>query len=208
MDKFKAYLKAKGLTDEQITAIVDGMKAEKIYLSSEENIDERYTKLKGQHADLEGQLATANTTIGDLKKANKDNETLQATITQHETTIETLKKDSAAKIRNITLDGAIKGALSGADEKYHGLLVKALDKDKIVVNEDGTIVGLDEQVKTVKETYSDLFKPVVKGKEPNNKSTGTPAEKNPWSKEHFNLTEQGKILKEDPELAKQLKASV
>ena len=29
---------------------------------------------------------------------------------------------------------------------------------------------------------------------------------NPWSKKHFNLTEQGRILRENPELAKKLKA--
>lgn len=46
----------------------------------------------------------------------------------------------------------------------------------------------------------------------NEKLRGTPPKSgagnnsagNPWSKEHFNLTEQGKILKENPELAKQL----
>jgi hypothetical protein len=31
---------------------------------------------------------------------------------------------------------------------------------------------------------------------------GSDFTKNPWSKDHFNLTEQGKILKENPELAK------
>lgn len=31
---------------------------------------------------------------------------------------------------------------------------------------------------------------------------GNPTTNNPWSKEHFNLTEQGKILRENPELAK------
>lgn len=34
---------------------------------------------------------------------------------------------------------------------------------------------------------------------------GTPT-KNPFSKEHFNLTEQGRIFKEDPDLYKKLKA--
>ena len=38
-------------------------------------------------------------------------------------------------------------------------------------------------------------------------SGGTPPSvKNPWSKEHLNYTEQGKILKENPTLATQLKA--
>jgi len=38
-------------------------------------------------------------------------------------------------------------------------------------------------------------------------SGGTPPSgKNPWSKEHFNLTEQGKIINSDPALATQLQA--
>lgn len=35
---------------------------------------------------------------------------------------------------------------------------------------------------------------------------GSITTKNPFSKEHFNLTEQGRLLKDDPELYKQLKA--
>lgn len=36
---------------------------------------------------------------------------------------------------------------------------------------------------------------------------GSGGQKNPWKKETYNLTEQGKILKEDPDLAKQLIAA-
>lgn len=36
--------------------------------------------------------------------------------------------------------------------------------------------------------------------------SSTPGVKNPWSKDTFNLTEQGRILREDPELAEKLKA--
>lgn len=35
---------------------------------------------------------------------------------------------------------------------------------------------------------------------------GDPITNNPWSKEHFNLTQQGKLLKENPELAKKYMA--
>ena len=36
---------------------------------------------------------------------------------------------------------------------------------------------------------------------------GTNSQANPWKKETFNLTEQGRILRENPELAKQLKVA-
>ena len=95
--EFKELLKAQSLTDEQINNITAKMKEEKIYTTSLENADERYTKLKGQKADLDEQIKTANATIEDLKKNNKDNEALQKTIQDHETTIENLKKESAQK---------------------------------------------------------------------------------------------------------------
>lgn len=49
----------------------------------------------------------------------------------------------------------------------------------------------------------------VRGKDPNNKTKKSQDQtKNPWSKENFNLTEQARLLREDPELAEQFKASV
>ena len=60
--EFKELLKAQSLTDEQINNITAKMKEEKIYTTSLENADERYTKLKGQKADLDEQIKAANTT--------------------------------------------------------------------------------------------------------------------------------------------------
>lgn len=204
---FKEFLQSLGYTDEQITAIIDGMKTNKIYLSKEENIDTRYEKLKGQKTDLETQLATANQTIENLKKDNKDNEALQTKVTEYETTIETLKTESANKIKQLTIATAIKGALVGADEKYHALLEKAFDTSKVVVNDDGTLTGFNEQVEVVKTQYADLFTATLGGNTPPAKTKSPYSDKNPWSKEHFNLTEQARILRENPQLAEQLKNS-
>lgn len=44
--EFKELLKAQNLTDEQINNITAKMKEKKIYTTSLENADERYTKLK------------------------------------------------------------------------------------------------------------------------------------------------------------------
>lgn len=43
---FKELLKAQGVSDDQIKAITKSMKENKIYTTSEENIDTRYAKLK------------------------------------------------------------------------------------------------------------------------------------------------------------------
>ena len=129
--KFKELLKAQSLTDEQINNITAKMKEEKIYTTSLENADERYTKLKGQKADLDEQIKAANTTITELKKNNKDNEALQQTIQDHEATIENLKKESAQKDFNYALDSALK------DNKCKNAkaLKALLDLDNIKFNE-------------------------------------------------------------------------
>ena len=199
-------LKAQGFSNEQIAAIIGGMKENKIYTSHEENIDVRYNKLKVERDDLKGKLETAEATIGDLKKNNTDNETLQATIKTHETTIATMKTDYDTKIRDMSIQSAIKSKLT--DTKYPDLLETKFDKNKLSVSEDGTVLGIDEQLATIKETYKDLFTPTVTGRQPNNTGGSGPVVKNPWSKENFNLTEQAKILREDPELAKQFKGTI
>lgn len=150
--EFKELLKAQSLTDEQINNITAKMKEEKIYTTSLENADERYTKLKSQKADLDEQIKTANTTITELKKNNKDNEALQRTIQDHEATIENLKKESAQKDFNYALDSALK------DNKCKNAkaLKALLDLDNIKFNE-GKLEGLEGQLNALKESDGYLF---------------------------------------------------
>lgn len=177
--KFEELLKAQGLTDEQIKAVMGAMKKEKIYTTTLENAEDRYNKLKGQKDDLEGQLKTSNETIKELKKNNADNEELQKTIKQHEETIKTLKTDSETKIRNLTLDSAINNALTKAKAKHSDLLASKFDRDKLVINEDGTVTGLDEQLKGFKETYKDMFEVTLGGSTPPNPDS-KPTGGNSW----------------------------
>lgn len=150
--KLSEILKAQGLTDEQISKITASMKENKIYETTLEKADERYTKLKGQKEDLEGQLKTANDTIADLKKNNADNETLQNTIKDHEATIATLQKEAETKDFNYALDAVLK------DNKCKNAkaLKALLNMEGIKLNE-GKFEGLEEQLKTLKESDSYLF---------------------------------------------------
>lgn len=150
-------LKKCGIDETKANEVLNAMKEANIYTTSLKNADEKYSKIKSEKEDLENQLKTSNDTIEDLKKNNKDNETLQQTIKQHETTIETLKKDSEAKIRSLTIDNAINNKLAKVDDKYKKLLQTQFERDKLTIKEDGSIDGLDEQFKTITETYSEWF---------------------------------------------------
>lgn len=143
MDRFKEFLKSLGYTDEQITAVVNGMKEQKIYLSNEENIDERYIKLKGKYETQKTELKTANDTITELKKNNPDVEGLQTKIKEYEKTIETMGKDAQQK----EFDLALENELIKLNVHSTKAARAELDMDKIKY-ENGQFTGLKEQTDT------------------------------------------------------------
>lgn len=145
------FLKELGLSEEQIKSVMteNGKDVEK----EKAKIIEANTKLE----DITSQLETANTTIKDLKKNNADNEALQNKVTEYENQIKTLKADYDAKVKNMTLNSAIEKALTNAKAKHSDLLLNKIDKEKLIVNADGTVTGIDEQLTGLKESYKDLF---------------------------------------------------
>lgn len=129
---------------------------------------------KEQYNGKVKELETANETIGDLKKNNADNEELQKTIKAHEETIKQLKADHEKEIKGMRIDAAINKVLSVNNAKHAELLAGKFDREKLIVSDDGTVSGLDEQVKGLKESYKDLFGPAVSGTTPSNPD-GKPA---------------------------------
>lgn len=161
------FLKGLGLTEEQIKSIM---------AENGKDIEAEKEKSKAATTELEDtktQLKTANSTITELKKNNGDNETLQKTIKDHEETIKTQKADYEAKVRNLTLDSAIEKALAGAKAKHSDLLSTKIDREKLLISEDGKVSGLDEQLKGLKETYKDLFEEKISGSTPANPEKGS-----------------------------------
>lgn len=189
-------LKVNGISDEVAKAVIDKMKEEKIYTTSLENADTRYTKLKEQKDAVDAELATANQTITDLKKASKGQEELQAKIKEHETTISNLKTEAQRTARTHTLKDAMKDK-GVVDPDY--LIYKHGGVDKFTFGEDGTLTGLDDVLKPYRESMPSQFKP---GYNPNVGGGGNIT--NPFAKETYNLTEQGKLFRENPEQARAL----
>jgi hypothetical protein len=148
------------------------------------------------------ELKTANATITTLKKENGDNEELQNKIKDYETEIGNLKTAAI----NATKQYALKEQLTKSgvlDPDY--LIYKAGGIDKFTFDKDNNPIGVDESIKAYREdkTMAHLFKQKA-GYEP---SKGGSPTKNPFAKETFNLTEQGKLLKENPAQAKEMAAA-
>lgn len=148
---FKEYLISVGLSEEQANKTVEGMPANKLYISSEENLDSRYTKLKEQKEQLESDLSNATKLVDDLKKTNKDTEDLQKKITDYESQVEQLQTEREAERK----DYAIKERLTKegvTDIDYIKYKLGDVEMDK-----DGNLVDLDSKLKELKGSNPKFF---------------------------------------------------
>ncbi|SDX89206.1 phage scaffolding protein [Tepidimicrobium xylanilyticum] len=204
------------MTLEQLLEMgLDEETAKKILKAYQESIKDQYVpiarfnEVNEEKKELKNQLEERNKQLKELKEKAEGNEELIARITELEELNKQTQKDYEEKIATLKKETAIE--LKLRDEKAKNIkAVKALlDLEKVSLDGEN-LIGLEEQLKGLKETDPYLFgEDKLSGREP--KPPGNPVgdeyKKNPWSKEHFNLTEQGRIYRENPELAAKLKAA-
>lgn len=165
---------------------------------------QKFDDLNEERKNYKEQVDELNKQLGSLQKQLKDNEGATQTIEQlkqqiadKETELAAIRKQNAIKLKALEA-----GPNDVADILPH------IKTDAVTVGEDGTITGLEEQLAKLKETKPYLFKETEPGGTGGSKGGGPKGgkepTKNPWAKETFNLTEQGRILREDPELARSL----
>ena len=152
----REILKNNGLDDSKIEAILNEMKEAKIYTSKNENIDERYSKLKAQKTDLEAQLKDRDNQLKDLSKNNKDNEELLKQIEQLQLSNKQTQSEYESKISKMEFDFALDKSLSSVKAKDNKLLRALLDMDNIKYQE-GKLEGLEKQIEAIKSTHGYLF---------------------------------------------------
>lgn len=147
-------LAEQGLEKEKIAAVFDGMKKNNIFTSSEENLDIRYGKLKGDFDNLTTQHGEATKLIEELKKGTKGNEELQGKVTAYETQIADLQE----QLKQTQIESAVKVALLGAkatDIDY--MTFKLKEKGELELAEDGSIKGIDDKISGLKTQYPNQF---------------------------------------------------
>ncbi len=126
--------------------------------------------------------------------------------------LERLKEQCAQLLQEkdkIEFDRKIEKALIKENVKKVQMVKALLDMDKLNIDETGCLYGLAEQLEALALEVPSLFyenevKKVQTGSFGSYLKTQQMGEKNPWSKEHFNLTKQSEIYKKNPSLAKRL----
>ena len=143
-------LKALGLSDEQIEKIVDDYG--KNYVSKSQ-FDQKNEEAK----HLKGEADTFKKEIEELKKTNKDNADLAAQIEKMKEDAKTREQTYKANTKKMQIDSLVDLELiknKAKNPKAVKALLVDLDKAEIV---DGSIKGLDEQFKKLKETDAYMF---------------------------------------------------
>lgn len=142
-------LKAKGVSDELIAAIQEDMKANSIYTASEENLDVRYGKLKGQYKDLEGKLTTMTTDYETLKKSSGDNAELLKQAGEKDATIAALEKQlKQTKIEAKAHTKLLAAGFKPEDLEY--LTFKLNANGEMELDDKEEIKGIDEKISALK----------------------------------------------------------
>lgn len=165
----------------------------------------RFDEVNEAKKQLDEQIKERDKQLTELKKSTGDTVELQKKIEELQTANKNAKTEYETKLKDVQFTNAIKLAVA-TDAQDVDLVAGLFDKSKLILGDDGKITGLDDQLKTLKESKAFLFK---QGKPPSynpNGGDGGNPNQNPFKKETFNLTEQGKLLKENPAQAKVLAA--
>lgn len=183
----KNNLIALGLTEEQAGEIMAiYAKDLKGYIPKK-----RFDEVNDSKKDLEKQIKDKNEQLKSLVEKVKSNEEAEMIIKKLQQDNEFAKKSYEAKIKDMTITSAIQSKL--VNVKYSDLLMDKFDKSVLVINEDRTVSGIDEQLTILKKQYNDLFIIDTKDKETNCQEKSPEGLKHPWSVEHFNLAVKIKV---------------
>ena len=154
-----------GLTEED---------AEKVAKASEEELKgfvpkSRFDEVNEAKKHAEESVKERDKQIEGLKESAGDAEKLKQQIEQLQQDNKAKDTNHALEIKKLKLDNAVDSALTAAKAKNVKAVRALLNLDKAELSDDGTVKGLDEQIKTLQTAEDSKFmfessgKPKMKG---------------------------------------------
>lgn len=203
MATINEILTARGLDETTVNSILNDLKENKLFFTSEENMDIRHGKLKAQYEGQGKQLEEALATIETLKKSTKGQEDAQKQIAEHEARekalLEELEKTKVLSEARFALKDA--GAM---DVDY--LLFKLQEKGELALDEHGKLKDWDDKLAGLKTQMPTQFesksgkKNIVENKLPGENGGGDAVTRESLLKMPY--AERMKVYTENPEAYK------
>jgi predicted nucleic acid-binding Zn-ribbon protein len=131
---------------------------DKIMALHGQDITNHQTKLTTAQTELDGlkaQLTEANTTIEGFKKLDVDG--IRKAADEWKNKAEQAQADASAQVAKLKFDHALDQALTGAKVKDVVSVRAHLKADALKLQDDGSILGLKEQLETIKTEKDFLF---------------------------------------------------
>ena len=160
----------------------------------------RFNEVNEEKKTLSATVTERDKQLEALKGTAGDTEAMKKQITELQAANKVAQAEADAKLKAYQMSAAIKLALTGSAYDVD-IVASLVDTSKLILSEDGKVTGLTDQIETLKKDKAFLFKEMKTPYQPNSGSNLT---HNPFSKDSFNLTEQGKLLRENPEQARSL----
>ena len=197
----KEQLLALGLTEELAKKAAEASQEElKGYIPKT-----RFDEVNEAKKQLETDIKDRDKQLKELGEKSKGNEELTKQIAELQEANKKTAGEYEGKIKQMQFDHTLDGALKAANVK-NVKAIKALLNLETIKLDGETLTGLNDQIEGLKKSDAYLFdevEPDGTGGSKGNGGKGKPGAKNPWAKDSFNLTEQGRLLRENPDLAKQ-----
>lgn len=117
----------------------------------------RFDEVNTEKKKLETTVAERDTQLETLKNSTGDVEAMKKQINDLQADNKTKDEAHAAEIKQLKIDAAVSAALTGAKAKNEKAVKALLELEKIELNEDGSIKGLEDQIKKLTESDDTKF---------------------------------------------------
>lgn len=144
------FLREQGLSDEQVNAIMTE------HGKTLNTLKDEVTSKTNELTTAKEQLTQRDTQLTELGEKAKGNEALTTQINELTEANKQAKADYDTQLHQQAFDHKLDGALVGAKVKSNKSLIPHLDMDKIKLDGE-TLLGLDDQLKAIKESDGYLF---------------------------------------------------
>lgn len=196
-------LKAKGVSEDVIDAVMADMKQNSIFTTKEENMDTRYSKLKRDFDALTAQHGEATTLIDQLKAEAQNNEAIQTKMTAYEQQIANLETQLNEQKIEAAMDRKLTSAGAKPDDLDY-LKFQWRKKGEIALDDNGEIKGGDDVINGLKTLHPVQFESKAEQRElqPHQLHDRNDGDKT-ITKEEFNkmgYNSRVKLKEENPEL--------